>query len=157
MMAHMRPANLTGWVVALCALVASGCAHRGSARTGGDEAPPGLQVVRAFVAAFNAQDPDAMVALTHPDVEWLSVDGDRVSVDARGHDALREAMTGYFASTKNVASALEALLATGRFVTARERVFWDTGTGEARTQAALSVYELEGERIRRVWYFPAEP
>ena len=157
MMAHMRSVSLTGWMLLVCVLVASGCAHRGSARPQSHDAPPGLRVVHAFVAAFNGHDPKAMVALTHPDVEWLSVDGDRISVDARGHDALREAMTAYFASTKNVGSVLEAVVATGRFVTARERVFWDAKDGTERTQAALSVYEMDGERIRRVWYFPAEP
>lgn len=40
-----------------------------------------VRIVEAFAAAFNARDVDAMLALAHDDIEWLSVDGAQVSVE----------------------------------------------------------------------------
>lgn len=122
------------------------------------DAPVTLGVVEGFVAAFNRADVEGMIALSHPDLEWLSIEGAGIAVEARGTEALREAMTGYFASDaiRRPRSTLEAALATGPWVTVQERMTWQTAKGEQRSQVALAVYQLEGERVRRVYYFPSE-
>ena len=43
-----------------------------------------LQVVQKLVEAFNAQDVDAMAAQVTEDIEWLSIQGAAISVEARG-------------------------------------------------------------------------
>jgi hypothetical protein len=158
MMSHMPPippcrARLALPLV-LFVLVFSGCGRRVPSPQPGEAAPPGIAVVQGFVAAFNRHDPQAMIALAHPEVEWLSVDGASLRVDARGHEALGAAMTAYFADTRDVQSVLEAILASGPYITVQERVFWDTAKGEERSQAALAVYEVRDGLVRRVWYFP---
>lgn len=167
MMAHMRfylwgrssasaaPLVMLAW----CAIASSGsgCAHAPPAPR--PDAPPSLNLVESWIAAFNRADPDAMVALSHPEIEWLSIgpDGVTVTVEAQGHDALHAGMRTYFANIRKPRSVLEGALATGPYVTVQERVHWETKDGEPKSQAALAVYQVEAERIRRVWYFPPEP
>ena len=97
-----------------------------------------------------------VVALVTDDVEWLSVDGRQVMVESAGKEALGQGMTGYFDSCPSCRSELESLTATESRVSTVERAFWESKDGPA-SQRSLAVYELEGDRIRRVYYFPAEP
>jgi uncharacterized protein (TIGR02246 family) len=112
------------------------------------------QVVERFFEAFNRHDPEAMLTFVHPDVQWLSVEGDRISVEAAGQAAVREAMQGYFSSFPSVRSSAERMMAAGPYVTVWERARWQGENGE-RAQASLAVYEVRESKIRRVWYYPS--
>ena len=111
--------------------------------------------VRAFVDAFNARDIDGMLALADENVQWLSVDGVKISVETEGKAALRESMSRYFRSCPTCKSSLEWLQRTGSRVAAMERASW-SGKSGAKSQSGLSVYEFRGDKILRVYYFSAE-
>jgi hypothetical protein len=113
-------------------------------------------VVERFVEAFNRHDVDAMLALAHPEIQWLSVEGEKISVETAGVAALGESMRKYFRSLPSSRSSIEGVVEAGRFVSVRERARWQGKSGE-RTQSALAVYEVEEGRVRRVWYYPAQP
>ena len=123
-------------------------------RAGNSSIEPEKQV-RAFVEAFNARDIDGMLALADENVQWLSVDGAKISVETEGKAALRESMTRYFRSCPTCKSSLEWIQRAGSRVTAMERANW-TGKSGAKSQSGLSVYEFGGDKILRVYYFPAE-
>lgn len=110
-------------------------------------------VVRAFVQAFNTHDLDAMLSFAAPEIVWLSVAGDSVTIDARGAGVLREQMGAYFRRLPSARSELETVTTLGPWVSARERAHWTAATGP-RSQASLSVYEIRGGLVRRVWYYP---
>ncbi len=111
--------------------------------------------VRAFVDAFNARDIDGMLALAEENLQWLSVDGAKISVETEGKAALRESMARYFRSCPSCKSRLEWIQRVGSRVTAMERASW-TGKSGPKSQSGLSVYEFGGDKILRVYYFPAE-
>jgi len=113
------------------------------------------QQVRAFVEAFNARDIDLMIAMADENIQWLMVDGAKVSVETEGKAALRESMVRYFRSCSSCKSSLEWIQRAGSRVTAMERASW-TGKSGAKSQKSLSVYEFRGDKILRVYYFPAE-
>jgi hypothetical protein len=94
-----------------------------------------------------------MFALTEPDVQWLSVAGEKISVETAGHDALRSYMKRYFASIPSARSKIERSMVAGQYVTIWERASWQVKSGE-KSQSALAVYELKNNRIFRVWYYP---
>ena len=119
------------------------------------ETDPRLQVVQKLVEAFNAQDVDAMAAQVTEDIEWLSIRGAAISVEAKGKQALREGMASYFESLPTVRSVIESPQISGKYVILRERVHWDQG-GSQKSQSSLAIYEIEEGLIARVWYFPAE-
>lgn len=111
--------------------------------------------VRAFVEAFNARNIDAMLELADENIQWMIIDGAKVSVETEGKAALRESMGRYFKSCPSCQSSLEWVQVAGSRVTAMERASW-TSKNLARSQKSLSVYEFSGTKILRVYYFPAE-
>lgn len=113
------------------------------------------EVVERYVAAYNDHDIEAMLDLVHPDVQWLTIDGDRIRVETDGADALAEAMRGYFEAVPSTRSSIEALMVSGKRVSVRERAHWES-SGQERSQEALSVYEIGDGLILRVWYFASE-
>ena len=113
-------------------------------------------VVRKFEAAFNKHDVAAMTALVADDVQWLSVNGDKLSVETSNKAALSAWLTSYFKNCPSCHSEFEAVMVAGSFVTVHERAVWEGKSGP-KTQRSLSVYEVRNGLIRRVWYYPAEP
>ena len=111
--------------------------------------------VREFVAAFNARNIDGMLALVDEDVQWLSINGPKVTIETEGKTALGESMRRYFKSCPSCKSSLEWVQIAGSRVTAMERARWSGKTG-AKSQSGLSVYEFSGDKILRVYYFPAD-
>ena len=111
--------------------------------------------VREFVEAFNARKLDVMLELAAENIQWMHIDGAKVSIEAEGKAALRESMERYFKSCSSCRSSLEWVQIAGSRVTAMERASW-TGKGGAKSQRSLSVYEFRGDKILRVYYFPAE-
>lgn len=105
--------------------------------------------VRAYVAAFNAYDTEAMMAMVTDDVQWLSVQGDAITEEAGNRQQLRESMESYFRSCSDCQAKLSHLFATGERVSALELAV-------TSGQQSLSVYEFADGLIRRVYYFPAE-
>ena len=111
-------------------------------------------VVQGYVRAYNAHDVDAVLSFLAPDFVWLSASGDSLTVEARGPAMVRTQLTGYFRQLPSARSELEVLTVLGPWVSATERAHWTGSTGP-RSQAALSVYEVRGGLIRRVWYYPS--
>lgn len=110
--------------------------------------------VNEFVAAFNAQDSNAMAELVADEAQWLSVDGDEILVETDGKAALTSAMDNYFKTCPSCRSELIEVMVTEDKVSAIEEASWQGQDGK-RSQRALSVYEFSGDLIQRVYYFPA--
>ena len=112
--------------------------------------------VRDFVEAFNARNIDLMLELVDENLQWLSVNEAKVSIETEGKAALRQSMMRYFSSCPSCRSSLEWVQSAGSRITAMERASWSTKSG-VKSQRSLSVYEFSGDKILRVYYFPAEP
>ena len=104
--------------------------------------------------AYNAHGIDAVLSFLAPEFVWLHATGDSLTVEARGAAMVRTQLAGYFRQLPSARSTLEELTVLGPWVSARERAHWTSAAG-SRSQAALSVYEVRGGLIRRVWYFPS--
>ena len=113
------------------------------------------QKVKDYVAAYNRRDIDAMLNMVSEDIQWLSVDGDKITVETKGKGPLRESLAGYFKSSPSAQSTLEWIHATSARVAAHEKSTWKTKSG-MKSQTSLSVYEFHQGLITRVYYYPAE-
>ena len=111
--------------------------------------------VREFVDAFNARTIDLMIEMTAEKIQWMIIDGAKVSIETEGRTALRESMERYFRSCSSCKSSLEWVQTAGSRVTAMERASW-SGKDGTKSQRSLSVYEFQDGKILRVYYFPAE-
>lgn len=116
---------------------------------------PEAIVLRAYLDAYNRHEPDAVAALLAPNVKWFSLDGDKLSVDGDGREALHKWLTGYFKSLPDTRSDFLSLEQNGPFLSARERASWTAKDGKPRSQQSHSVYEIRDGLIARVWYFPS--
>jgi ketosteroid isomerase-like protein len=63
-----------------------------------DQMPDNVNTVEQFVAAFNAQDSNAMASLVVDDIEWLSIVGNKIIVEVKGKHNLIKSMNDYFKS-----------------------------------------------------------
>lgn len=114
----------------------------------------GREIVREFVAAFDRHDVDGVVALAHPEIAWMSVEGDSLAPQLKGTAELRGWLTGYFESSPKARSRLVEVGSGIRYFSAKECA--SSGKEGATEQCSHSVYELEQAKVRRVWYFPSE-
>ena len=96
-----------------------------------------------------------MLSMVSDDIQWLSVAGDKITVETQGKAKLRESLTANFKSTPSAKSELEWVQATASRVVALERAAWQSKSGP-KSQASLSVYEFRAGLISRVYYYPVE-
>ena len=113
------------------------------------------QRVRDYVAAYNQRNIDTMLRRVTEDIQWLSMAGDKITVETQGKPKLRESMAAYFKTSPTAKSELEWVQATAARVAAREKASWQGKSG-SKSQSSLSVYEFRGGLISRVYYYPAE-
>jgi hypothetical protein len=111
--------------------------------------------VRDFVAAFNARDLTKMLELADDNIQWVSIDGVKISIETEGKAALKASMEKYFSECSTCKSSLEWVQTAGSRITAMEIARWMSKSGP-KEQSGLSVYEFKGDKIIRVYYFPAE-
>lgn len=116
---------------------------------------PEALLVRVYMDAFNRHDPAGIAACLHPEAAWMSLEGDRLSQEGNGREAIQAWLKGYFASTPTVKSEPLDLTQTGAFLSLKERVTWTAKDGSTQRQSALCTFEIRDQLIRRVWYFPA--
>jgi hypothetical protein len=116
---------------------------------------PNEQRVRDYVSAFNKREIDTMLNMVADDIQWLSVVGDKITVETQGKAKLRESMAAYFKSTPTAKSELEWVRGTASRVAALERAGWQSKSGP-KSQASLCIYEFRDGLITRVYYYPTE-
>jgi hypothetical protein len=116
--------------------------------------PETVQLVRAYMDAFNRHDIPAMAERVAEDFVWFNVTSDSASVEVKGRDKLRRTLGSYFEHTPTVRSEIQGITSAGNYVSFRERAVWNTLLGE-KSQTALAVYEVKNRLITRAWYYPA--
>lgn len=117
------------------------------------EATAQIERLKAYNGAFNRHDVDAMMSMVSQDIEWLSVEGTTMQVEAQGAAAMRKSMNEYFSVIENPQSSLSGFVVDGPFVAVQETASWGLES-ERKSQSSLAVYEIENDKVRRVWYYP---
>ncbi len=112
-------------------------------------------VISAHMDAFNKGDVAGMSKMHHPNIEWLNIEGSEIKLQVSGRAALAKSMETYFQSPTRVTGTLTNWTLDDNFVSVLETVRWKSEKGYAKSQSALTVYQMEDNLIRRVWYYPA--
>jgi hypothetical protein len=142
------------WSALLAATVVSGAVFWATVSLEPSARTP-ERTVQDFVVAYNKRDLTSMLALATPDIEWMSVSPKGMSIETRGHDALRNTAESAFRECPSCQASIEQVRRAGSRVTAIEHASWDTASG-SMSRRSLSVYEFRDGLISRVYYFPAE-
>ncbi|ABL98551.1 nuclear transport factor 2 family protein [Shewanella amazonensis] len=111
-------------------------------------------VVREFLAAFNQQNVAQMLAQTNQAVYWNHIKGQKVDTKAESQTEFGAALQDYFESLPGAHAEILSLTVSGSYVSILEQVSWNLD-GEINSQCSIGVYELLGEKISSIWYYPA--
>jgi ketosteroid isomerase-like protein len=115
-----------------------------------------IDVVRQFVDAYNSHDVGRMESYVTDKILWMSVTQGKINIESSGKSELSESMQSYFEGLPSTGATLRSLQSLGDFVTAIEESHWES-KGEAKSQCAVTVYQLVEGLIENVWYFDARP
>ncbi|GAA0484323.1 hypothetical protein GCM10009096_28630 [Parasphingorhabdus litoris] len=113
-------------------------------------------LVEKYTAAFNARDVNAMAALMHPDIQWITIRGDQSEVTTDGKQRMVSEMEFFFKSPTRISSSLGGWSVNGDYVSVIETASWPGSNGKRQAQSATAVYQIADRLIRRVWYFPEQ-
>ncbi len=103
-----------------------------------------IQTILAFIAAWEARDLDAILALMTPDAHYVNVGFS----EATGHDQIRAALTPFLAASSQVEWTVRHIAETAAGVVLTERVD-DFQMGPRRISIpVMGVFELEAGRVR---------
>jgi hypothetical protein len=110
--------------------------------------------VTEFVAAYNQADADKMLKLVTEDVKWISIEAEKSTLITKNKDELKEALQQQFSG--ETASHSELLVHTQKdaYIQTIEKAFWHSTDG-LKSQCSAAVYQLEGAKIKHIWYFPS--
>lgn len=103
-------------------------------------------VVQRQLAAFNARDVDALLAVYAADAEMLEHPATLV---ARGAEELRERFTARFRDAAVQAELIHRMV-SGNTVVDHEKVRWTFPEGEGEIELVM-IYEVRNGRIARAW------
>ena len=117
-------------------------------------APRAHPLILAYSNAYNEKDINAMSALMHPDIEWVAIEGNEIEVHVSGRESLTTEMEKWFENPNLPTGSHRDWSINGNNVAVTETAHWTTKDGEKKSQSALTVYELENNLVRRVYYFP---
>ncbi|GAA0859512.1 nuclear transport factor 2 family protein [Aliiglaciecola litoralis] len=134
-------------IVAVSVLLLSACAKLPSSH--------GHPIIEAYSESWNEKNVQKMAALMHPQIQWLSVKGNTINVEISGKSELVEAMQKWFEDADLPAGSLRDWSLNGNFVAVTETATWIDDSGATQSQSSLTVYELEDDLIRRVYYYPS--
>jgi len=116
--------------------------------------PEGHPVIQAYSNAYNEKDIVSLRALMHPNIEWVAVKGNEIEVHMSGKEPLAAEMEKWFENPDLPTGSHRDWSINGKNVAVTEIAHWTTKDGEKKSQSALTVYELENDLVRRVYYFP---
>jgi hypothetical protein len=104
------------------------------------------EVADRQLAAYNAQDVEAFVACYDADVEAFELPSTDRTLSGRSE--MRERYSRLFARHPKQRCRILQRTVEGRFVIDHEEI---TGR-DGGTVRAVALYEVQGDRIRRVWF-----
>ena len=131
----------------ICSLLITACSN--------NQISQSQTIVAAYSASWNEKDLNKMAALMHPDIQWMSVKHDTILVEISGKPELVAEMQKWFARANLPAGSLRDWSINGNYVAVTETAAWTDKSGAAQSQSSLTVYELENNLIRRVYYYPS--
>ncbi|WP_251359755.1 nuclear transport factor 2 family protein [Kangiella sp. TOML190] len=112
------------------------------------------QLVRNYIEAFAAQQPEKMLTMVSDDIRWHYLDLNGISYSGSGKKQLTKELVSYFASTDLQAVEVLKIQSEGDWLTVFEAPTW-LKDKQKYTQKGVAVYYIEDAKISQVWYYPA--
>jgi ketosteroid isomerase-like protein len=111
-----------------------------------------VEVVRRWIACFNAADADAVMALAHPDIEWRDhMHAPDVPEVLHGSGALNQLAAQWQAAYDSLVVEVLDYIDADPWVICVSRWEARTKDGMAVEVRSVDAYEVEDRKIKRSW------
>jgi len=110
-------------------------------------------ILQNHIQAFNKKDLNSLVENVTNDFVWFYVTDNSIEKEVSGKDAFKKTMAAYFQDFNETKASISEIIQSGIFITFKETVNWGTNN---QVQSSIAVYQFEGNKISRVWYFPSQ-
>jgi ketosteroid isomerase-like protein len=112
-----------------------------------------LPVVQKFYDALNRHDVEAALAQIHPDIQWMTINGDQIISHFTGHAAVRDVLAKTLGTYRGLRKTIDQSIIEGPLVSVVERGQWKGRNGGELKQSTLVVYHVEDGKILHVWIY----
>ena len=119
-----------------------------------EDQPKSVQVVKQFIQGFNNHSVEQLLQQTTENVHWFNLSGVKMDIETASQNELAAAMADYFASLNDAKATLRQIIVSANYVSTVEEVTW-SHDGDQSSQCSLGVYQLNGDKISAVWYYPS--
>lgn len=111
-----------------------------------------VELVRRWIACFNAEDEDALIALVHPDIEWRDqMHAPDMPEVLHGIDALKQLAAQWEAAYDSLTVEVLDYIDDDPWVICVSRWKAQTKDGMAVEVRSADAYEVEDAKIKRSW------
>lgn len=113
-----------------------------------------ISIVENYVNAYNQKNLAEMKRYMANNIRWISVNESSITLETNSKKELVDVLQKHFAQPYFSSSSLKHTITAANIVTTIEKS--TTHKKAEYHQCSLSVYQLEKQLIKNVWYYPAK-
>lgn len=126
-----------------------------SDKEGAGQGIKNIDILTQYIDDYNQGRLDAMLNVMTADIQWMSIDSNKITVETKNKQQLEQALKPYFKGDNSTQSSLMHVFENGKFVSTLEKASWQSN-GQMKSQCSIAIYEFNKNLIKNVWYHAAQ-
>lgn len=114
-----------------------------------------IKVIEQYILDYNAGNLSKMLDQMASDIQWMSIDSNKIITETKNKQQLAQALKPYFKGGNSTQSSLMHVFENGNFVSTLEKASWQSN-GQMKSQCSIAIYEFDKNLIKNVWYHAAQ-
>ena len=114
-----------------------------------------IKVIEQYILDYNAGNLSKMLDQMASDIQWMSIDSNKIITETKNKQQLAQALKPYFKGGNSTQSSLIHVFENGNFVSTLEKASWQSN-GQMKSQCSIAIYEFDKNLIKNVWYHAAQ-
>ena len=122
---------------------------------GADQGIKNIDILTQYIDDYNQGRLDAMLTVMTADIQWMSINSNKITTETKNKQQLAQALEPYFKGGNSSQSSLMHAFENGNFVSTLEKASWQSN-GQMKSQCSIAIYEFDKNLIKNVWYHAAQ-
>lgn len=114
-----------------------------------------IDILTQYIDDYNQGRLDAMLKVMTADIQWMSIDSNKITTETKNKQQLAQALKPYLKGGNSTQSSLMHAFENGNFVSTLEKASWQSN-GQMKSQCSIAIYEFDKNLIKNVWYHAAQ-
>ena len=114
-----------------------------------------IDLLTQYIDDYNQGRLDAMLTVMSTDIQWMSINSNKITTETKNKQQLAQALEPYFKGGNSTQSSLIHVFENGNFVSTLEKASWQSN-GQIKSQCSIAIYEFDKNLIKNVWYHAAQ-